>query len=124
MLIAELADVTGTEPRQIRWLIAEGIIPRPGGTRSRPEYGPEHVQAILHYRDERRRGLSPAQVKAVLRERARDTAGLELHLAPGVTLRIEPEALDALDPHEVGRRVAEELGRAMGNKTGGADDVT
>ena len=127
MLIAELAEVTGTEPRQIRWLIAEGIVPGPGGTRSRPEYGPEHVRAILHYRDERRRGLSPAQVKAVLRERARETAGLELRLAPGVTLRIEPEALealDALDPHEVGRRVAEELGRAMGNKTGGADDAT
>ena len=82
------------------------------------------MRAILHYREERRRGLSPAQVKAVLRERARETAGLELHLAPGVTLRIEPEGLDALDPHEVGRRMAEELGRALGNRTGEADDAT
>ncbi len=81
------------------------------------------MRAILHYQDERRRGLSPAQVKAVLRERAREAAGLELRLAPGVTLRIEPEALGALDPDEVGRRVAEALRRAMGNKTGGPDDA-
>ncbi len=123
MLITELAGATGTEPRQIRWLIAEGIVPRPGGTRSRPEYGPVHVRAILHYRDERRRGLSPAQVKAVLHERARRTVGLEVHVASGVTLRIEPEALDVLDPDEVGRRVAEELRQAMSNRTGGYDDA-
>ena len=123
MLIAELAEVAGTEPRQVRWLIAEGIIPRPGGTRSRPVYGPEHVRAILHYQDERRRGLSPAQVKAVLREQARQTAGLDLHLAPGVTLRVGLAALGALDPDEIGRRVVEELRRAMENRTGGSDDA-
>lgn len=123
VLIAELAGATGTEPRQIRWLIAEGIVPRPGGTRSRPEYGPEHVRAILHYRDERRRGLSPAQVKAVLHERVRGAAGLELRVAPGVTLRVEPEAIGTLDPDAVGRQVAEALGRAIGNRTGGTDDA-
>lgn len=123
MLIAELAGVTGTEPRQIRWLITEGIVPRPGGTRSRPDYGPDHVRAILHYWDERRRGLSPAQVKAVLRERARETAGQELQLAPGITLRVGSEALGALDPDEIGRRVVKELRRAMENRTGGADDA-
>ena len=115
--------MTETEPRQIRWLIAEGIIPRPGGTRSHPDYGPEHVQAILHYRDERRRGLSPAQVKAVLRERAQEAAGLELSLAPGVSLRVEPGALGALDPDEVGRRAADELRRVAKTTNGGHDDA-
>ena len=123
MLIAELADTTETEPRQIRWLIAEGIVPRPGGTRSRPDYGLEHVRAILHYREQRRRGLSPAQVKAVLRERAREADGLELPVAPGVTLRVEPEALGALDPAEIGRRVAAELRRAMEKRSEGSDDA-
>ena len=90
MLIAELARTTGTEPRQVRWLIAEGIVP---------------------------------QVKAVLRERAREAAGLELRLAPGITLRVEPEALGTLDPDGIGRRVAEELERAMATKAGGPDDA-
>ncbi|MFC7693151.1 MerR family transcriptional regulator [Paeniroseomonas aquatica] len=46
MNIIELAEVVGETPRQIRYLIAEGFIPNPDGSRARPEYRESHVEAI------------------------------------------------------------------------------
>ncbi|MCG7360605.1 helix-turn-helix domain-containing protein [Roseomonas sp. ACRSG] len=56
MTIIELAEAVGETPRQIRYLIAEGLIPGPEGSRARPDYGAVHVGGIRRYQALRQEG--------------------------------------------------------------------
>ncbi|MFC7557391.1 helix-turn-helix domain-containing protein [Pseudoroseomonas wenyumeiae] len=82
MTIIELAKAVGETPRQIRYLIAEGLIPGPEGSRARPDYGAVHVDGICRYQTLRQEGMKPSQVKALLEaERLRQDGG-QFTLAP------------------------------------------
>jgi DNA-binding transcriptional MerR regulator len=98
MTIIELAEAVGETPRQIRYLIAEGLIPGPEGSRARPDYGTVHVDGIRRYQALRQRGMKPSQVKALLEaERLRQDGG-QFTLAPGVVLSIDLNQLDPKTP--------------------------
>ncbi|MDN3564891.1 MerR family transcriptional regulator [Paeniroseomonas aquatica] len=97
MNIIELAEVVGETPRQIRYLIAEGFIPNPDGSRARPEYRESHVEAIRRYQ-RLRQDYKPAQIRILLEAEAQARDAERIPLAPGVTLVITP-ALLAADTH-------------------------
>ena len=97
MNITELAEEVGETPRQIRYLIAEGFIPNPDGSRARPEYRESHVEAIRRYQ-RLRQDYKPAQIRILLAAEANERDGERIVLAPGVTLVVTP-ALLSPDTH-------------------------
>jgi DNA-binding transcriptional MerR regulator len=108
--IIELAAAVGETPRQIRYLIAEGLIPGPEGSRARPDYGDTHVAGIRRYQALRQQGLKPSQVKALLEAEQLLRDGGQFTLAPGVVLSIDLNLLHpATDPRAVGDLAAAAL---------------
>jgi DNA-binding transcriptional MerR regulator len=89
MNIRELAALTGTPERQIRYLIAEGFVPSPTGGRANASYGEEHVEAIRKYSALRGLGFPPAAIKRLLEA----GQGAPFPVMRGVTLLIAPELL-------------------------------
>lgn len=65
MTITELSRRIGIPRRHIQYLIAEGIMPRPEGSRRFPDYGQAHVDAWRRYESLRAQGYSPAQIKVL-----------------------------------------------------------
>jgi DNA-binding transcriptional MerR regulator len=108
--IIELAEAVGETPRQIRYLIAEGLIAGPEGSRARPDYSAVHVEAIRRYQALRQEGMKPSQVKALLEaERLRQDGG-QFTLAPGVVLSID---LNRLDPKTSPRAIGDLAAAAL-----------
>ena len=95
MTLVELADALGVASRQIRFLIAEGILPAAQKTgRSADAYGDEHLLRAQRYLALHRMGMKPASIKVLM---AFDDAvpilqeqGVELRVAAGV----DPAKLD------------------------------
>jgi DNA-binding transcriptional MerR regulator len=95
MTLAELAEGIGTAPRQIRFLIAEGILPPANKTgRAADAYGEEHLIKAQRYLALHRMGMKPASIKVLM---AFDDAvpivqsgGVELRVSPDIA----PEAID------------------------------
>ncbi|MDA1033908.1 MAG: MerR family transcriptional regulator [Proteobacteria bacterium] len=95
MTLAELADRLGTQPRQIRFMIAEGILPPAAKTgRSADAYEEAHVTQGQRYLALHRMGMKPGSIKVLM---ALDGAvpilqdqGVELRVDP----RVRPQELD------------------------------
>ena len=95
MTLAELADRLGIQPRQIRLMIAEGILPPAAKTgRSADAYEEAHVVKGQRYLALYRMGMKPGSIKVLM---AFDGAvpilqegGIELRIDPQVT----PQELD------------------------------
>ena len=95
MTLAELADRIGTAPRQIRFLIAEGILPPANKTgRAADAYDDDHLIKAQRYLALHRMGMKPASIKVLM---TFDEA-VPIAQFSGVELRvsqdISPEALD------------------------------
>ncbi len=91
MKFDELVNVTGTTPRQIRYLIAEGFVPPPTGGKTYATYGQPHITAISRYEKLRSLGFPPAAIRLLLDARE----GIPVPVAAGVTLVIAPELIGA-----------------------------
>jgi MerR family transcriptional regulator, copper efflux regulator len=101
--IRELAALTGTAERQIRYLIAEGFVPGPRGGRSNADYGEDHAAAILRYARLRDVGFPPAAIKLLLE----GGQGAPFTVAPGITLLVDPGLLGSgADPAPLAARIA------------------
>jgi DNA-binding transcriptional MerR regulator len=110
-LIAAAGDGQVTA-RFVRFLISEGVIPSPTGGRAHAAYDERHLYGVVNYARLRRLGLSPAQVKSVLRAARGET--VPLAIAPGLSLHVDFGSLDrAVDPASVARRVEEILSELM-----------
>ena len=95
MTLMELADALGVAPRQIRFLIAEGILPAAQKTgRSADAYGDEHFRQAQRYFALHRMGMKPASIKVLM---AFDEA-VPIFQEQGVELRVgsgaDPSTLD------------------------------
>lgn len=87
MTLAELAERAGVAPRQIRFLIAEGILPPAAKTgRAADAYGEEHLAKARRYTTLHGLGMKPAAVKVLM---AFDDA-IPIHQAGGVEVRVDP----------------------------------
>lgn len=94
MTLAELADSVGTTPRQIRFMIAEGILPPAARTgRSADAYDDTHVSRGQRYLALHRLGMKPGSIKVLM---AFDEA-VPILQDHGVELRVEP----AVPPEEL-----------------------
>lgn len=85
----DLVSITGTTPRQIRYLIAEGFVPPPTGGRTYATYSDVHVTAIRRYDRLRSLGFPPAAIRLLLEARE----GIPVPIANGLTLVIAPELI-------------------------------
>ncbi|MEQ1882744.1 MAG: helix-turn-helix domain-containing protein [Burkholderiales bacterium] len=85
----DLVSITGTTPRQIRYLIAEGFVPPPAGGRTYATYSDVHVTAIRRYDRLRSLGFPPAAIRLLLDARE----GVPVPIANGLTLVIAPELI-------------------------------
>ena len=91
MTLAELADALDVQARQIRFLIAEGVLPPALKTgRAADAYGDEHLSKARRYLILHRLGMKPAAIKVLL---AFDEA-IPVYQGRGVELRLDL----ALDP--------------------------
>jgi len=110
MNIRELAKLTGTPERQIRYMIAEGFVPPPSGGRAYADYGDEHVEAIQRYQALKARGFSPQAIRALL------AGGLTVPfpVAPGITLHVDPQLLGVfVDTDALVDRIRQAVGELM-----------
>jgi MerR family copper efflux transcriptional regulator len=89
MRMNELTDLTGIAERQVRYLIAEGLIPPPRGGRANADYGEDHVAAIRRYSRLRELGFPPAAIKLLLQAKE----GAPIPVGPGVTLVVDPSLI-------------------------------
>lgn len=120
MNIHELVALTGETPRQIRYLVAEGLMPAPDGGRANAAYGEAHVAAIRGYQRLRALGFRPAAIRLLRQGRG---APITIDIAPGLTLGIDPSLLAGAadaprpDPQVLARRIAELLADILAETT-------
>lgn len=118
MHIRELTACTGITERQVRYLIAEGFVPAPRGGRAHADYGDDHVAAIARYMGLRELGFAPAAIKLLLQARE----GVPVPVAPGITLVVDPQRLDAGTPVEpVVERIRQLLDNLLKDPAHGRD---
>jgi len=102
MHLREILKKTGITERQARYLIAEGFVPAPRGSRSAPDYGEDHVEAVTRYQRLRDLGFPPAAIKLMLES----GQGAPFPVAPGVSLVVSPQLLGSgTDPAPLIRAV-------------------
>ena len=95
MTLAELAEAIGAPARQIRFMIAEGVLPPAVKTgRSADAYNEEHLAKARRYMILHGLGMKPAAIKVLM---AFDEA-IPIYQSGGVELRvdtsIDPESID------------------------------
>lgn len=109
--IEELAALTATPVRTIRFYIQEGLVPRPSGAGRGARYGPGHLEALFAIRRWQEQGLAlgrirqllagaPADLPPARREPGSVEVWSHILLRPGVELRVEP-AQAGLTPEQV-----------------------
>ena len=86
MKIGELAALSGTTERQIRFLIAEGFVPAPRGGRATADYGEDHLEAIRRYGRLRELGFPPAAIRLL----QQSGEGGPVPVGDGITLVVPP----------------------------------
>ncbi len=92
MTLSELAERLDIPPRQIRFMIAEGILPPASRTgRSADGYDEAHVEKALRYLALHRLGMKPGSIKVLM---AFDDA-VPILQTNGVELRVEPSVSPA-----------------------------
>ncbi len=105
MNLQEFGELVGEAPRQLRFLITEGVIPKPEGTRKHPIYDQRHVDAVRRYAALRQE-FSLSQVKAILQKEGIASERKGLLLAPGILVTMDASVcLGEVDPKEIASRL-------------------
>jgi len=87
MTLAELADAIGVPPRQIRFLISEGVLPPALKTgRSADAYGEEHLAKARRYMTLHNLGMKSTAIKVLMEF---DDA-IPIYQSSGIELRVDP----------------------------------
>lgn len=111
--IQQLEELTGQPRRNIRFLIAEQVVPEPRGKSRWASYGPEHVRALTVYAELKAAGIHSLDV---IRQRIRLAAqgGEPLVVAPmpGVEIRIEEAVLTEMGADALVERIGEAVRQA------------
>ncbi len=110
MKLGELVAETGEAARNVRFLISQGVVPPPEGTRAEPDYGAAHIAAIRRYQRLKSAGYKLAAIKLMRDQKI----PARVEIAPGLDLLIDTDvAGESLDPVAIGQRVTELLNRFM-----------
>jgi MerR family transcriptional regulator, copper efflux regulator len=100
---AELCALTGRAPRELRFLISEGFVPPPDGSRRTPDYGEAHATAVSQYFELREGGLMPAQIKALMSQNQMVGRKIwcQLETIPGLDVKVEQSILAGPDAEKI-----------------------
>jgi DNA-binding transcriptional MerR regulator len=108
--LKQLADAADITLRMARYLVAEGFVPKPGGTKAQPAYDSRHLDAIHQYLQLREQGLTQNLIRRAM-QTAGDAPATVYRLAPGVDLIVTPSLLaPGTDHHAVIERIHAILG--------------
>ncbi|MBV1800502.1 helix-turn-helix domain-containing protein [Siccirubricoccus sp. G192] len=110
MNIHELTALTGETPRQVRYLVAEGLMPPPEGGRANASYGAAHLAAIRAYQRLRALGFKPAAIRLIREGRG---GPITLPIVPGLALSIDPALLAGVGPRTDSRALAERVAELL-----------
>ena len=114
MNIPELEELTGQPARNIRFLIAEGIVPEPYGKARWASYGEEHVRALAFYAELKAEGVtSLSAIRERVARRANGDGQIVIAPLPGVEIRIVPSAIRDTDINELSRKIRAALKSAV-----------
>lgn len=115
MTLDELETLSGESKRGIRYLIGEGFVPRPAGTRASPVYDTRHVEAIRRIQALKARGLKPAQIKMLPEYREDGPRHLMMiEIRPGLLIEIDFDKLGDLPPtRQLGAEIARAINQAV-----------
>lgn len=118
MNLRELAEASGTPERNIRFLISQGIVPAPDGSRKFASYGDEHVRALAVYSEAKAEGLSLEAIKRRI-DAIRRGGPIEREVAPGVVVKVDPEAVPDVEELFVAiQSVVEEMQQRRARREG------
>lgn len=123
MNINELAERTGQAKRNIRFLIAEGIVPEPYSKGRGASYGPEHLAALSVYSGMREQGVSSLEL---IRERIRSQSGpppLSVVTPSGVKVEIEVSLLRRLGAEALAKETRNAVLKAVREWKGNEDEA-
>lgn len=87
----ELEAVTGVSARNIRYLITEGILPRPEGVGRGSSYTDEHLRILRIYADAKSEGIGSLDV--IRRRIAGEEARTVTVIVPGIELVVDKDVL-------------------------------
>ena len=94
MTLVELAEAVDVPPRQIRFMIAEGVLPPASKTgRAADAYGEEHLSKARRYMMLHKLGMKPSAIKVLM---AFDEA-IPIFQTSGIEVRVDPN----VDPKEI-----------------------
>jgi DNA-binding transcriptional MerR regulator len=105
--------LSGVNPRLVRFLIAEGIVDPPAGSRARADYGGRQAGQIRRYLKLREGGLYLSAIRDI--SRALDNPNGEgaippVILVPGIVVSVDPGQIPSdTNPAEIGKRLARYL---------------
>lgn len=103
----DLERLTGQPRRNIRFLIAEGVVPTPLSRGRNASYGQEHVAALKLYAQLKAAGVqSIAAIKERI-EAAREGGTLRIAPVPGVEVRIEASVLRVMGTEALAETIAD-----------------
>lgn len=116
MNMAAFSKLVGAAPRQVRYLVAEGILPPPTGGRTNAQYGDRHLEAYQRYqalarpRDEGGPGLKLSQIKMLPEFANGFRPVLRVDVRPGVLIEINADQVTGLpSTDQLAREIAEAL---------------
>ena len=99
MTLVELAEAVDVPPRQIRFMIAEGVLPPANKTgRAADAYGDEHLSKARRYMMLHKLGMKPSAIKVLM---AFDEA-IPIFQAGGVEVRVD----QSFDPEKIDLKTA------------------
>ena len=114
MNIHELEELTGQPARNIRFLIAEGIVPEPHGKARWASYGEEHVRALAFYAELKSQGItSLSAIRERVARRANGEEQIVIAPLPGVEIRIVPSAIKEIDFDDLSKTIRAAIERAV-----------
>ena len=102
----DLERLSGQPRRNIRFLIAEGVVPESRSRGRGASYGPEHVDALAQYSQLKAAGV---QSLSAIRDRiasARRGGTLVVAPMPGVEVRIEASVLQEMGADALAEAIA------------------
>ena len=97
MTMKQLEEATGQPARNIRYLIAKGIVPEPVGETRWAHYGEEHVRAVSVYLETKQASRPEAIRARIEMASAPPVVPTIYEVAPGVTLSVLPGALEHIE---------------------------
>jgi DNA-binding transcriptional MerR regulator len=109
--LKQLADEADITLRMARYLVAEGFVPKPGGTKAQPEYDSKHLDAIRQYMTLREQGLTQNLIRRAMQAKIDHAPATAYRLAPGIDLVVTPLLLaPGTDRGAVIERISQVLG--------------